>query len=249
MDWRGASTKTWLQLLCLIAAAAVRAQGTWAPDGWEHLDVEPGTFAQSYSAEGEVELSRLLLPDPYRTVQMVTQPGFDEGESAVYVLPIPMGARVILKRLPVGYGAAVKALLGTVLAPRVHTLAEARIAKSQIKEMVVTHEAPLSTATHGKLLRAWRLALADARVQRKRAGAVAKRYRFAQYESGDDYRSGETWTPREGTPCAALVQLGEHLAAFVELPEEKRAEADATLGAEADAVAGRFASGEVTRGR
>lgn len=154
------------------------------------------------------------------------------------------GGRVLSRRI--GFSAAKKKLFGEPFDPHPQSAPDRAKAQRELKDLVVSAAAPISAATFARLQRLWELALADVRLQdpRRRKGQDGVSYHFAQWVSGVGYRSGSTWSPREKTSCAALVSIAEHLAAFVELPKEKRAEAEKALIAEADATAAMFARSE-----
>jgi hypothetical protein len=63
-------------------------------------------------------------------------------------------------------------------------------------------------------------------------------YRVAHWRTGVGFRSGETWSPEDGTRTKALVSLAEHMAAFAQAPTP---EGDAALGSEAQSLLERLA--------
>jgi len=180
----------------------------------------------------------LIGEHAYRKCQIVAIPSFHR-EWGVYLLrderatdPTPT---VVLKRLKASLWHEMSRELSENSIDRsISTRDEEQAAAiRRLSVEVDQFTVPVSEETADLLESVWEGMLDRVRYpQEKRSGNDGTTYYVAHFRPGS-YRSGETWSPEEGTRTAALVQIGNAMAALAEAapPERHAREGDVVAAA------------------
>lgn len=199
----------------------------------DHLHPEEGPFHARAFEPYLAALTRLLITEERRVLQMVTLPSFHR-ESAVYVRQEWSGPLVVSARL--------ESNLRGQLAERVREKADGKPVTLRTEELYATlgewqptvevARAPIGEPLLTQLERLWHEALMGTRYPAKALVHVdGTRYHFSTRTM-----FGRTWSPSRGSRMAALVDVGEKLASYAWAPEAQRAAAGEELLAEVDAL-------------
>jgi hypothetical protein len=197
----------------------------------DHLEPEDGAFA-SGSIDYHLAVRRALAPPKAPTLSMVLLPSFDV-ERGVFVCTTGrrQPARVVHSgRLTAQLWAAA------------HEPGRSRQPTSEDFERTRPSarwtSADLAEPAFVAVQAAWDAALLGARWREAPGiGLDGTNFHFASAR-----RSGRVWSPEPGSPCAALVALGEALAQLTELPEHLREEHEHSLEKRAQRMATLFGS-------
>lgn len=96
-------------------------------------------------------------------------------------------------------------------------------ALSKISKQVERHTIPISEGTADVIEKAWEMILSRVRYKDKAGlGLDGISYHISHWSRGIGFRSGTTWSPREGTLPADLVAIGHSMKELVGLSEGER---------------------------
>jgi hypothetical protein len=95
-----------------------------------------------------------------------------------------------------------------------------------LKPRVDRWAAPISKQVADTLEEVWWRMLGRTRYPRVvRDGQDGAFFSFASWRGGVGFRSGETWSPDDGSRTGALVALGDQMAEFAQAPSTKKEQA------------------------
>jgi hypothetical protein len=204
------------------------------------LDLEPADSLFSSLSFPEIEpysvavRDALLPPREYRKCQLVAVPSF-QPEWAVYLLREKGSAPLLVSRRMSDH------TWRTMRNQLERSWSSGRTAQTaaleHLKIEVETSQAVISVATADLLEEVWGRMLERVRYPRTPwEGEDGIRYHASHWSQGS-VRSGQTWSPPDGSRPSALVKLSGKMAAFAQSPS---AEAEVQLQAAATALLARL---------
>jgi hypothetical protein len=207
------------------------------------LDLEPADSVFSWLDEPQpydLALRDALLPLPeYRKCQLVVVPSFGP-EWAVYLTrPEGSAPELVSRRISEPLWAAMTTIISDNGKKSSYSLGpEAQsTAIKRLKIEVDSSQAVITGETADVLEAVWSEMLERVRYPRKDWGGVdGVRYHVSHWSQDHGFRSGQTWSPTEGSRPYGLVKLAEQMHAFAQTPskdgeERLQAAASALLSA------------------
>jgi hypothetical protein len=197
-----------------VASATAASPGQKAPD----LRPVDGLYSSPSLADPYHFALRdaLLGEHSYRKCQMVVLPSF-RAEWVVYIVQddAQRGGRLFYKTMHTAlWGDMMRQIEQDAPNPGSYSLGpEAQSAAlTKVEKKVDVYAVDLDAPTIGTLERAWSDMLARTRYPTQlELGIDGTSYIAANWSQGDGPRSGEVWSPEEGTPTHDLVAIAERL--------------------------------------
>jgi hypothetical protein len=204
------------------------------------LDLEPVDSLFSWPDEPDpynLALRAALFPSPeYRRCQLVVVPSFAPEWTIYLTREDGAAAQVVSRRMSEQlWSAMMKAISDDGKKSSYSVGPEAqRMALTRLKVEVDTSQAIIGIETADLLEAVWGRMLKRVRYTGEPwGGEDGVRYQVSHWAPGEGFRSGQTWSPPQGSRPYALVKLAEQMRGFTLKPSP---EAEARLRADASTL-------------